>query len=474
MTRSLRRSLLLGAAVVAICWVTIAAGGTGYLTDYRLTTNPDARHYVELGENFWARGEYSRQDGPPFTPDVMRTPVYPLIAGALFHASGVVWPLFLFNAVCHLLTIAGVYRVGRLFGDRVASVASTVYALNPMPALLCFETMSEPLFTAIATWLTWLWLSRCQADRLSPRHAAGLGLMAGAAILTRPAGLYLPVIVVVATLLAGWIWRRRVRSALVWSVVFLLVTAAVITPWIVRNARVHQFPRLTNADTINLLYFSAAGCYAEERGITLQDAQAQLAERFAVPTLRETNNFWVVPGMRLADVDARQRAAAKVVVGERPIACARSTAKGIGKSLLSHNAGILAHAAGLSWTPPGLGSLLSGHVGTFIDKWWQNPVVLQLAFLLELTIAVLMLAAVPLAALTFRRDRTLRLPIACLVLVIGYHLLTIAVVGLDAYYRFRSTLEPVWFVLGALGLVTMTSWLGEKKRAARPLAAPPV
>lgn len=450
--------------VVTICWVTIAIGRTGYLTDYRLTTNPDARHYVELGENFFARGHYSRQDGPPFTPDVMRTPVYPLVAGALFHFSGVVWPLFLFNVICHLLTIAGVHRIGRLFGDTIASVASAMYALNPMPALQCFETMSEPLFTAIVTWLTWLWLSRWPDGRWSRGHAIGLGLMAGVAILTRPAGLYLPVALVLATLLFSWFWRRRLRPAAGWSAVFLLTTGIVVAPWIVRNAAVHQFPRLTNADTINLLYFAAAGCYAEEQGIPLQDAQARVAERFSVPTLRETNNFWVVPGIRLAQVDDRQRAAARVLIAERPIACVRSTTKGIGKSLLSHNTETLAHAAGLTWTPPRLGAAVSGDLMTFAAGLSRNSLILQLVFALEIAIAVGMLIGVALAAWVWLRDRSVRLLVLSVVAVVAYHLLTIAVVGLDAYYRFRTTLEPVWFVLATVGLVTATAWLRNRRR----------
>lgn len=59
-----------------------------YLQDYTLASNPDAIHYVVLGRNFWARGVYSREEQPPFTPDILRTPVYPLVAGGLDLALG--------------------------------------------------------------------------------------------------------------------------------------------------------------------------------------------------------------------------------------------------------------------------------------------------------------------------------------------------------------------------------------------------
>ena len=447
------RRVLLGAAAAGLCWVLIAAGGSGYLTDYRLNPNPDARQYVVLGENLWARGEYSRQDAPPYVPDLLRTPVYPLIAGGLHLASGVAWPLYLFNVVCFLATIVAVQRLGALIDPAVGRLAGALYAVNPMAIILCFEAMTEPLFTALSTWLCLLWIRAMSAPpRL--RSAAVAGALAGIAMLTRPAGLLLPFAMAAATV---WMTRRRWarRATVVWTAVFLATCSAVATPWIARNARVHHLARLSNVDSINLLYYTAAGCQAERDNVTLERAQAELAARYGVPTVDQVSDPWLMPGVRLADVDGPLRNAALDVMARMPLSCVTATVKGLAKSLVSHNASVLAEAAGLTWTPVGLDRVLSGDVVGALHGLISNASAIQLAVLVQLSITFLILLAAPAGAIAAARLGAPRGVVMALVTVGGYHLLTIALVGLNAYYRFRSALEPMLFVLAAAGTIAM-------------------
>src|SRR5262247_3574215 len=84
----LLKIVLLSFMVNLILTVFIGINQPEYFWDYRRNGNPDARDYVRLGENFWLSGKYSRQAAPPYQPDILRTPVYPILAGGINVLSG--------------------------------------------------------------------------------------------------------------------------------------------------------------------------------------------------------------------------------------------------------------------------------------------------------------------------------------------------------------------------------------------------
>src|SRR4051794_32175659 len=69
--------------IVLMCLLAASRRNPDYLADYRLNSNPDAVHYVLLGDNIWSGHGYSRQEGSPYHPDMLRTPAYPLLAGGV-------------------------------------------------------------------------------------------------------------------------------------------------------------------------------------------------------------------------------------------------------------------------------------------------------------------------------------------------------------------------------------------------------
>src|SRR5437879_2939900 len=94
MRKDLAGIVLLALATNAVIVLCIMSSNPRYLLDYRQNGNPDAAHYVLLGENFWTKGVYSRQSAPPYQPDVLRTPIYPLLAGSVQALLGTIWPLY--------------------------------------------------------------------------------------------------------------------------------------------------------------------------------------------------------------------------------------------------------------------------------------------------------------------------------------------------------------------------------------------
>src|SRR5947199_2638051 len=79
----------------------IALRNPEYLSDYRLAGNPDSHDYILIGQNLLKHGEYSRSMcAPPYIPDMLRTPVYPVFAGGLTLLGGPL-QLYLIQSLLH-------------------------------------------------------------------------------------------------------------------------------------------------------------------------------------------------------------------------------------------------------------------------------------------------------------------------------------------------------------------------------------
>jgi 4-amino-4-deoxy-L-arabinose transferase-like glycosyltransferase len=136
-----------------------------------------------------------------------------------------------------LIGLMALYSAGPRAGVWAAGLAAAYPPLVSMPSY----ALSETLYSAVAlatAFVLQLAVDRPRDDQIpgaGHSRATGLtllgGALAGAAALIRPAMLlYLP-------LAAGWLLFRR-RPAL--AVALTIAAAAVITPWTLRNMRVHE------------------------------------------------------------------------------------------------------------------------------------------------------------------------------------------------------------------------------------------
>lgn len=448
-------ALLLSAA----CALLIDTKRPDYLRDYTTNSNPDALHYVLLGETVWQHGHYSRQGGPPYQPDILRPPVYPLLAGGVQALMGVIWPLYFIQTLCTLGTSLLVYSLGvRLFGRRVGLAAGLLVAADGVLALLHFEAMTEPVFTLLATAAVTLWVRGLwDAQRPPPtwKHATTIGLLAGLAALTRPTGQYLPLLL--ALMQVAIALTRQDGRLLRQAGLLFLAGYAVIAPWILRNAAVSGVARLTIADTVGLVYNAAAGAYQVELGISRDEAQERIRDEYGLVAHDLTLNYWLVD-QPIQEIDAKQRAAVPELLRKYPASLVRATLTGLVKSFLSHHTPTLASMCGEPWHTVGLDTLLRGQVGEFLQAIAQNHPALVAAFVwqmvLNLGVPVLAIAGL-LAILRTGRQRAAAL---ALVVVTGYYLATVAVIGLDAYCRHRAMVIPFACLFAAVGLHSLSSW----------------
>jgi hypothetical protein len=233
----------------------------------------DARGYDLLARNLIAGNGFSLQEDPPYQPDGLRTPLYPVLIAITYTSVGErPIAVALVQAVLDSVTalIVGVI-VSALLGTGFGFAAAILYALTPVQWRYAATVLPEvPLafLVALSVWLlTHLLLRQGRPAYQEPRAgnlgsdrqvvsrstsrvkavliAVACGIIAGLAALTKPNLAALSVILAGAALALLKANRRR---ALVSAAAILLAAAAAISPWIIRNWIVFERPFLSNAN----------------------------------------------------------------------------------------------------------------------------------------------------------------------------------------------------------------------------------
>lgn len=190
----------------------------------------DEQDYDLLGRNLAEHGEYALTPGQP---DSLRPPLYPLIVAGVYRAFGLenYQAVRLLQALLSLVTVLLVYRLGTVVLSRKAGLwAAGFYAFYP--SLLGYNNLllTEVLFTLFVCGFCLLLVLALRRDSL-PYLAAAAAVMALAALTRSVLWLFPPVLAVFLLLAFRGSWRRRLSASLTFVVVF----AAVLAPWAIRN-----------------------------------------------------------------------------------------------------------------------------------------------------------------------------------------------------------------------------------------------
>ena len=229
--------------------VLIVAGITGVGLALRLTwalyadTIPlggDPRWYYVVGINLakgygfvTARDEFFLEKPGPGFVTAFWPPGYPFVLAAIFKTFGVsITAAKVFNALFGAATVPFVYALGRrIFDARTGLIAAGIFAVFPNAISWTPLLFPEEFFTLLLVAALWLLVAFPPGANRHWPAVAGFGVLMGIAALTRgQAAVLVPVAAVFWLGAAGW------RPALRASAVSLLIAAAVIAPWTIRNA----------------------------------------------------------------------------------------------------------------------------------------------------------------------------------------------------------------------------------------------
>jgi 4-amino-4-deoxy-L-arabinose transferase-like glycosyltransferase len=236
----------------------------------------DSASYLRPAVNLLAGHGFSQSESPPFVPDTVRTPTYPLFLVGLFAVAGRA-PLAIALAQMALSAVTAVlvYVIGRrLLRERQALIAGLLFSLALGPVVYSVLILSETLFTfMLVAWMALLLVCR---HRGGVGWAIAAGVAGGLAVLCRPIAVLLP-LPAAMLVIAGSRQRRRRHVAI--ALVFVVTVAAVIAPWVARNRRVLGFTALSTVAEYNLLYYSACSLTADRRDQSMARVRAEARER---------------------------------------------------------------------------------------------------------------------------------------------------------------------------------------------------
>lgn len=409
------------------------------LDDLSKQSNPDAVQYVQLANNLWDKGIYSRHPEAAGEPDVLRTPAYPLfiiVVGALRSPVN----LYLAQAVLVVAMILLIYRLGeRVQNRRCGIIAALFLATDVLILTSCFEAMSELLFLFftllsldILRWPTGI----AKTCTCKSRAFTG-GLVLGISTLARPSNLYLPIILFACELLSA-IRERRIFSYCQTHLVTLIAFSIIVSPWIARNYYVAGIPKLTTVDKHNLVYFVGAGALQAKHGWSRQTAQEFIKEKYSLPSYAVLQNPWGDPTCTTKELyDSVSSKALDVALAEPPMLL-KSSIIGVAKSSIAHSAIPISEITGGKW------SSLSDYNG---NSWYLYVVFLFQT--LHTALSILMCISTVFFGFWNKQAKDRLLPV---VIILLYYYLIVAMFGFDAVARARICCLPFIFALAGISL----------------------
>ncbi len=229
---------------------------------------------------------------------------------------------------------------------------------------------------------------------------------------------------------------------------FAVGVAILLAPWILRNSTVFDIPRLTTNDTIVLVYFTAAGAYQVEHGISREAAQQRISEEFNIARPEAMWNYHHL-GLSPAELDKKARAVIPQLLVKYPTSLVRSSMLGVTKAFFSHDVSSVARMADIEWTSPRMSA--GFHKETW-QRLFKNDACLVLLFFVDLFYSLVLVAGMALGVIAglvrkeWRRNTALFLP------MLIFFIAVLGASGIDAYTRFRlpaSALGYIFFGMGA-------------------------
>jgi len=390
--------------------------------------NGDEPEYVDLAKNLLENGKFIStermqpwcQGGKPGDPTAYRSPVFPFFLAVHFKLFGTsyLWPklslILVSSAICIMLAY-----LGRLVGEaRAGLLAAVIWAVNP-PSIFGYYSSEKLVVEGFGTFLlvgAFTVLAMLYShDRAS--IACLSGLLLGLSILSRGYLLFIFPLCVIS--LALFPLRRRWRT----MAVFTITTAVVIGGWIIRNWAVMGKPVLS---TQTEHFYLGNNLWA--RGSLYADV---FVMGFDAPQLKVIKERYPTV-MEMSEV-------------ERSEMWSNEAIKSIAESP-KRFAWLLMRKTILFWLS----------LRPDLLSWYRWHYLYGFALLFAIPVFI---------GSKWKKSR--RSLLFLLAPVIGVYLSTLMTYSFN---RYRFTIEPFVFLLGAVGCVGIVRWLMEWRKSLRLLA----
>ena len=211
----------------------------------------DDKDYKEIARNITEGRGYTLEG----KPTAYRTPGYPIVIACTYKLFGYTnYPIRILQVFLDLGSCFLLFLIGRkFFSERVALLASGIFAFFPAQILYTCEFMTETSFTFILLLIVWLVLSNNSLHGI--QRNVVIGLLIGIAILIRSTALLLPFII----MLSRWKFGLSLRKNLIGLAVISVTAVVILSPWLVRNYSTFHRISITSNTGVNFWIGNHAG-----------------------------------------------------------------------------------------------------------------------------------------------------------------------------------------------------------------------
>jgi 4-amino-4-deoxy-L-arabinose transferase-like glycosyltransferase len=423
----------------------------------------DSDGYDRRAMNLLRYGVFASEKTPPLTPDLDRTPVYPVVLAGVFAVAGhnpgaAILLHILIGSFTALVTYA-LARELRL-SARVGLLAALIVAVDPLSIMTTNYLLTETLFTLLLVGTIWA-LARFW-NTGAGRWLALATVLVALTSLTRPISQFLPLALLPLFALAARAGRRRAFLAA--GAIFAVASLALTYTWAYRNYRQTGLFTLSTISDTNLVYYRARAVLADAEGTGQDEAWNKLQQRIEQTAAEQK--------LSPAETIDLQRQEALAIFRRYPGLTIKMLAKGVGRLLFDPGYTITCTQLDQQSTAfdcfPGRSSMNEpGLVDKALGKFGQMTAVQQFVLLSStLLLAILYGSAALGVARLFRKRRWLVL--ALLFLVVAYFVGLSA--GGEANSRFRIPVVPFLAMLSGIGLTVLHAWysrIGSRAKAPR-------
>jgi 4-amino-4-deoxy-L-arabinose transferase-like glycosyltransferase len=432
-------------AIVALAFILRAAFLSALNDNPNRALTPDSIGYLQAAENIVSHASFSLSSSPPFVPETVRTPGYPLFLAAFCRNFGrpniraVLWVQALLGALtCGLVYLTALWLWHNEVAALAAGVGLAVDVVTILHAgLIGTETLYVSGFTAA-------FLLLVRAFSFGP--GVGLwwafsGLGFGLISLVRPAGLYYSLF---AAAVIAFVWRKELRRL---SLLMIFLFSSLIAPiaWMTRNRAAVGIWTFSSIQGLNFV-IRAADIKMEISGLGHDQALEQ--------TRQDIKKSHPEDFVSLAEEAFYSEHWAFQFIACHPLAYASLIIKDVVKMMGGHGMEIGAWLLlkDSLYDPLRPGQVSAGHFQGTKDLFRRHAI-LGLFFMgyVLFLVAVYWLAGKGFLA-AWRSDQTAEALLG--VTPIAYFIaITVAVTM--AYYRFRLPMMPAIFILAGRGVQSL-------------------
>jgi len=189
--------------------------------------------YYELSRSLLEGRGFTGDIEPPFSPNPLRTPIWPLVIAALLYFFKSYWAVvFAQILIGSVIPLLGMRIVNKVIPSiKISVIVGLLLALEPYSILFSFIFYTETFF--IFLFFIFLLFFLEYFKNSTYRNIIWAGLFLGLATLTKTTVQYLPVVIPFFML---WHFRKNItKEVIIQIVLFMGIFMLTITPWLYRN-----------------------------------------------------------------------------------------------------------------------------------------------------------------------------------------------------------------------------------------------